>query len=190
MSKSLKFSLTISETLILFICYFTKRNTLLKHFRGIGLTPMDATCWVSEGEDIKTSYSTGSSWRPLFHCLLSFTFVTFLILWPLSPAASIISWCWSCFVCSELAYEIYSGGGPSLYVYCVVCCHMMAAPYSSICKKCCCVFTHHYTLDDDLECSMECKLYFILLKVFTLKYCPQIPITPPPRPPLPRFPPI
>ncbi len=49
-----------------------------------------------------------------FHTLLTFIYI--LIVWPLSPAASSVSW-----YCSRLAYEIYSGGGPSTYVYCVVC---------------------------------------------------------------------
>ncbi len=64
-----------------------------------------------------------------FHFLLSFTFVTFLIHWTLFPAASSISWCQSCFVCSGLTYEIYSGGGPSTFIYCVVCYHVIVAPY-------------------------------------------------------------
>ncbi len=42
-----------------------------------------------------------------FHCLLSFTFVIhlinwLLIHWSLSPTASSVSWCWSCFVISDL----------------------------------------------------------------------------------------
>ncbi len=91
---------------------------------------MDAACWMSWGEGIETLYSTGSPWRPpSIHCLLSFIFVTFFILLPLSPTASSVSWYWSCFVCSGLAYEIYSGGGPSKYVNCVVCYRVIVAPY-------------------------------------------------------------
>ncbi len=69
--------------------------------------------------------------KTTFHCLLSFAFVTFLIHCNLSPAASsnYVSWCWSRFVCSGLTYEIYSGGGPSTYVYCMVSYHLIAAPY-------------------------------------------------------------
>ncbi len=148
MLKSLKLSITISATLILFICYFTKET----HLRGIGLVPMDVDCWVSWGEGIETPFSTGSSWRPpSIHCLLSFTFVTFLIIWPLSPTAS-VSWYWSCFVCSGLAYEIYSGDGPSRYVYCVVCYRVIAAPYVRSVGH---VFTYLYTLDDDSEHPMD-----------------------------------
>ncbi len=44
------------------------------------------------------------------YCLLSITFVTFLIQWPY------VSFCRSCFVCSGLTYDIYSGGGPSTYI--------------------------------------------------------------------------
>ncbi len=62
-----------------------------------------------------------------FHCLLWFLFVTFLIQWPLHLACSWVYLCWSCFVCSRLTYEIYSCGGPSTYIYCVVCYLMIAA---------------------------------------------------------------
>ncbi len=131
---------------------FYKRGTLWKHLWGIGLVSMDAACWVSWG-GIETPYSTGSSWRPpSMHCLLSFIFVTFLILWPLSPAASIVSWYWSCFVCSGLAYEIYSVGGPSKYVYCDVCYHVIAAPYVRSVSH---VIAYLYTLDDDWERPMD-----------------------------------
>ncbi len=64
-----------------------------------------------------------------FHCLLSVSFATFFIHRPLSPAASIVSRCRSCFVCSGLPYEIYSGGGPSMYVYCMVYYRVIAVPY-------------------------------------------------------------
>ncbi len=81
-------------------------------------------------EGIETPYSTGSSRRPpSMHSLLSFIFVTFFILSPLSPAASSVSWYRSCLVCSRLAYEIYSGGGPSTNVYFVVCYRVIVAPY-------------------------------------------------------------
>ncbi len=92
---------------------FYLRSTWWKHLRGIWLIPIHATCWVSWGESIEPPYSTGSPQRPpSMHCLFSFTFVTFWILWPLSPAASSVSWYWSSLVCSGLAHEIYSGGGP------------------------------------------------------------------------------
>ncbi len=92
--------------------------------------------WVG----IETPYSIGSSWRPLsMHCLLS-------------PAASNVSWYWPCFVCSGLAYEIYSGGGPFTYVYWVVCYHVIAAPYVRSVGH---VFTYYYTLVDDSECQMN-----------------------------------
>ncbi len=113
---------------------------------------MDATCWVSWGESIETPYSTDSSWRPLsMHCLHSFTFVTFFILWSLSPAASRVSWYRFCFVCCGLAYEIYCGGGPSMYVYWVLCYHVIRAPYVRSVGH---VFAYHYTLADDLECPI------------------------------------
>ncbi len=70
------------------------------------------------------------------HCLISFTFVNILIHWLLSPTASSVSWCWSCFVCSGLTYEIFSGGGTSTYIYCV--------DYYSVIKV-----LSRYTLKDD-----------------------------------------
>ncbi len=90
-----------------------------------------------------------------FHCLLSFTFVTFLIHWPLSPAAFGVSWCWSCCFCTGLIHEIYSGVDPSAYVYCLVCYRMIVAPYvRSV------VMSLHVvkTLDDELEHPMKCEL--------------------------------
>ncbi len=142
---------------------FYKRSTWWKHLRGIGLVPMDASCWVSWGEGIEIPYSTGSSWRsPSMQGLLSFIIVTFLILWPLSPAASSVSWYWSCLVYSGLAYEIYSGGGPSMYIYCVVCYRVIVAPYVKSVGH---VFAYLYTLDDNLECPMDYETS-LLLKVF------------------------
>ncbi len=114
---------------------------------------MDAACWVSWGEGIETPSSTGSSWRPpSMHCLHSFAFVTFLIIWPLSPAASGVSWYWSCLFCSGLAYEIYSRDGPSTYVYCVVCYHVIVAPYIRSVGH---VFAYLYTVDDYSERPMD-----------------------------------
>ncbi len=55
-------------------------------------------------------------------------------------------------ICSGLAYEIYSGGGPSTYVYCVVCYHVIVAPYVRSVGH---VFAYFYTLDDDSECPMD-----------------------------------
>ncbi len=85
---------------------------------------LDAACWVS-WEGIETPYWKGPSWRPISIAY----FHDFFIHWPLSPISSSVSWCWSCFVCSGLTYEIYSEGGPSTYVYCVVCYRVIAAPY-------------------------------------------------------------
>ncbi len=51
-------------------------------------------------------------------------------------------------ILSGLAYEIYSGGGPSTYVYCVVC-------YRVIVRSVCHVFAYLYTLDDDSERPMD-----------------------------------
>ncbi len=47
---------------------------------------------------------------------------------------------------------IYSGGGPSTYVYCVVCYRVIAAPYVRNVGH---VFAYLYTLDDDSEHPMD-----------------------------------
>ncbi len=71
---------------------------------------------------------------------------------PLPSAASSVSGYLSCLVCSGLAYEIYSGGGPSTYVYCVVCYRVLVAPYLRSVGH---VFAYLYTLDDDSERPMD-----------------------------------
>ncbi len=60
----------------------------------------------------------------------------------MSPTGSSISRCWSCYVCPGLTYEIYSGDGPSIYVYCVVCYCFIAAPY----VRSVVIFLHNITL--------------------------------------------
>ncbi len=100
-----------------------------------------------------------------FHAL--FTFIYFCYLFgSLSPAASSVSWYWSYLVYSELAYEIYSGGGPSAYVYCLVCYRVIVAPNVWSVGH---VFTYLYTLDDNLEShSLWTMRLFLLPKVFPL----------------------
>ncbi len=61
-----------------------------------------------------------------------------------------------------LAYEIYSGCGPSTYVYCVFCYRLIVAPYVRTVGQ---VFAYLYTLDDDSECPMDYETS-LLLKVF------------------------
>ncbi len=63
-----------------------------------------------------------------------------------------------------LPYEIYSGGGPSTYVYCVVCYCVIVAPYVRSVAH---VFAYLYTLDDDSECPMDYETS-LLPKVFPL----------------------
>ncbi len=91
-----------------------------------------------------------------FHALLTFIYFYYLfILWPLSPTASSVSWNRSCFVCSWLTYEIYSGGGPSTYVYWVVCyCVIVALCVRSVGH----VFAYLYTLHDDLERQIDYEI--------------------------------
>ncbi len=85
------------------------------------MTPVDWAVERRHQNSILKRFLLKTSW------LVSFTFVTFLIHWTLSPAASSVSWCRSCFVCSWL--EIYGGGSPSTYIYCMVCYRVIAAVY-------------------------------------------------------------
>ncbi len=80
----------------------------------------------------------------------------------MSPAASSVSWYRSCLVCSGLAYEIYSGGGPSTYVYCVVCYRVIVALYVRSVGH---VFAYLDTLDDNSERPMDYETS-LLPKVF------------------------
>ncbi len=110
----LELSLTHHVTPILFICYFTNEA----HNETIGLVPMDAACWLSWGEGIKTPYPTSSTWKYLsivnFHSfLLLFWFIILQY-----AADHCVYWYQSCFICIGLTYEIYSGDSPSTYVYC------------------------------------------------------------------------
>ncbi len=83
-----------------------------------------------------------------FHLLL----LLFKFVGPLSPAACSVSWYRSCLVCSGLPYEIYRGGGPSTYVYCVVCYRVIVAPYIRSVGH---VFAYLYILDDNSESPMD-----------------------------------
>ncbi len=66
------------------------------------------------------------------------------------------------FVCSGIAYKIYSGGGPSMYMYCVVCYRVIVASYIRSVGH---VFTYLYTLGDDSERPMNYETS-LLPKVF------------------------
>ncbi len=108
---------------------FYKRRTWWKHLRCIGLDPMDATtCWQSWGEGITTLYSTGSSWRPLsiayFHSVvLPFWFISlYLVLFLVSPDDHPVLFVLDLHM--KYTVEVV------LYIeYCVVCYHVIAAPY-------------------------------------------------------------
>ncbi len=79
-----------------------------------------------------------------------------------SRTGRLSSWYRSCLVCSRLAYEIYSGGGPTTYVYCVVCYRVIVAPYVTSVGH---VFAYLYTLDDDSKRPMDYETS-LLPKVF------------------------
>ncbi len=143
-------SLTIYVTLILFICYCAR----WKHLRDIGLVPMDAACWVSWGEGIKTPHTTGSSWRPLsityfLSLLLHFEFIglCFLLLLvspDVDPVLFVLDLNMKYIVTVALNIRILHG--------------LLSCDSSRICKKCCHVFAHCYTLDDNSEHPMDYDL--------------------------------
>ncbi len=62
---------------------------------------------------------------PFFHFCYLFLLINHCVLLLLVS----VFWCPYRFVCSWLDYEIYSGGGPSVYVYCVVCYRVIVVPY-------------------------------------------------------------
>ncbi len=80
----------------------------------------------------------------------------------LLPCIAYFHWYRSCFVYSGLVCEIYSGGGPSTYVYCVVCYRVIVAPYV---RRVALVFAYLYILDDDSERPMDYETS-LLPKVF------------------------
>ncbi len=86
------------------------------------------------------------------------TYQAFTDLYSLSANSHSIKYS-SCLVCSGLAYEIYSGGGLSTYIYCVVCYHVIVAPYVRSVGH---VFAYLYTLDDNLERPMDCETSLLL----------------------------
>ncbi len=95
-----------------------------------------------------------------FNCILPLTFVTFLIHRHLFLAGFCVHWCQPYFVCSVLTSEIYSGGGPSMYVYGVDCYRMIAVPCV---RMKCNVFTHLYTLVDNLEHPFTISFVYYLM---------------------------
>ncbi len=129
---------------------------MIQTFEGIELVPTDASCWVSWGEGIKSLFSTVRyPLKTSFHCLISFTYVTFLfhglcllllLVYPdVDPVLFVLDLHreytaeWSLFIC--ILYGLLS------------------CDTSPICKKCCCIFAHCYTLDDDSERPIDCILF-------------------------------
>ncbi len=104
-----------------------------EHLRGIGLDQLDATCWAVWQEGIETAYLTGSSGGPCsFHCLLPFTFVTFLIHCRLSLFGSNVYLCHSCFLFWTYIWNIQWSW--SLCV-CILC-GLLSCDSCGLCKKC------------------------------------------------------
>ncbi len=65
-----------------------------------------------------------------------------------SPAASRVSQCQFCVDCSGLTSEIYNGDRPSMYMYGVVCYHVITTPYVRSVVNILHTVTHWYTGDD------------------------------------------
>ncbi len=66
--------------------------------------------------------------------------------------------CQSCFIHSGLEYEIYSGGGPSLYLYCVVCYHVIWGPCL---RSGGCIFIILFMIQNALGLSVVLLLLFL-----------------------------
>ncbi len=101
-----------------------------------------------------------------FHALLTFIYFCYLFdslvfgLWLLMLIVSLdID-----LVCSGLANEIYRGGGPSMYVYCVVCYCVIVAPYVKSVSH---IFVYLYTLEDNSECPMDYEISLLPKVVHT-----------------------
>ncbi len=87
---------------------FYKRSESLKNLRDIDFAGPNGCRRLCElRRRHQNSIFNRLLLKTAFHCLLSSTFVTFFIHWPLSPVASSVSWCRSCFVCSaHIKYTI------------------------------------------------------------------------------------
>ncbi len=123
---------------------FYKRTMWWKHLRGIGLVTMDAVCWVSWGEDIKTPYLTGSSWRsPFMHCLLPFIFVTFF------DSLAFVSYCFYCILILILSCFFWTSIWNIQWrwpLYVRTLCDLLSCDSSPICKKVVVMSLHTFTL--------------------------------------------
>ncbi len=123
MLKSLRLSLTISVTLILFICYLAKEAHNATFKRELGCSPPSIA---------------------YFHSLLLPFLVIGLCLPLLIVSPDVHP------VLFILDIHMNTGGGPSTYIYCVVCYHTIAAPYvRSI------VISLHTVTLDNWECPMH-----------------------------------
>ncbi len=123
---------------------FYKRSIGWKHLRCIGLiSQMDCTCW---GELRKRHQNSVLN---RFCCLKTSPLLTFInFSYFFYSLGVVFCWFFMCLLMSALFFvcsHIYSRGGPSTYVYCVVCYHMIAAPCV---RSGGCVF---FTLDVDSE---------------------------------------
>ncbi len=110
-------SVTMLKSLKLWYCLYVilqtkEKRYMMETYEGQLMPPVE---WVKE--KASNSILNRLLLYTSFHCLLSFTFVTFFIYWCLSSAASSVSWCWTCFVCSTLTYEIYTMEVVTLCIY-------------------------------------------------------------------------
>ncbi len=109
--------------------------------------------------NIATPYSAGSSWRLLsMHCLLLFTFVTFWILWPLSPAASSVSWYRSCLV---LFWTYIWNIQWRWCLHVSILCGLLLYDSSPICKKWWAYLCIPLNSDDSSECPMDYEISLV-----------------------------
>ncbi len=179
--KSQKCSLTISETLILFIHYFTKEAHDRNIHGALGWSQwMPPVEWVGEkASKLHIQQIPHEDLFPRsasFHCLLSFTFVTFLIHWPLSwTYIWNIQLRWSIYVCILCGLLSCDSSHICLiyltYMNCFLCkTKALNKQISEFCKRCCRIFARHYSLYDYSECSMDYELS-LLYKVISPFSC-------------------
>ncbi len=104
----------------------------------------------------------------VFHCFKKHFIYTILPYWH-RPS----------FVCSDLAYEICSGGGPSTYIYPLCTCYRVIADPDV--RSVSCFFAHLYNnLVDDSEChsAISCFTPNVVFQIFQF-CCPHQSPTPP-----------
>ncbi len=145
-------------------CYHqVELNVVVAIVSGIGLIPMEAAYLVSWRH--QNALLSRFLLKTSFHCLLSFTFLPFLIYLPLYSAVSSVCWC-PFYLFSTYIWNIQWRW--SLHKRTL--CGLLSCDSSPMCRKCCCVFAHNYTLDDDSEHPMDYVLYLLPKGIYIIMH--------------------